>query len=220
MVALLGKLTVAEPPWQGSAGWEGISCWPTGHTTFWPKPPVWQPPSWRRMIFLLVASALKIPELRDIIAAFERRLRRRRAASQFGKTACGRFCGLSIPGRHPLGRPPVVQIALLRVCRTSAPLPPAKRRDFCQLPRWLPHAVASATSSWVLFCEGGRPLTQLARTGCRPAVRVSTQPASVRRLCPRKVLASRPARRLAVHACTHDRRAPSGTACTPPVGWP
>jgi hypothetical protein len=32
------------------------------------------------LAFLLAAFALKIPELRDIIAAFERRLRRRRAS--------------------------------------------------------------------------------------------------------------------------------------------
>jgi hypothetical protein len=31
------------------------------------------------LVFVLVASALKIPELSEIVAAFERRLRRRRA---------------------------------------------------------------------------------------------------------------------------------------------
>jgi putative peptidoglycan lipid II flippase len=81
MVALLGKLTVA------GAALAGV-CWLGGHFLLadWATQPFWPKLASLAativaagLIFLLVASALKIPELRDIIAAFERRLRRKRA---------------------------------------------------------------------------------------------------------------------------------------------
>ena len=82
MVALLGKLTVA------GAALAGV-CWLGGHFLLadWATQPFWPKLASLAativaagLIFLLVASALKIPELRDIIAAFERRLRRKRAS--------------------------------------------------------------------------------------------------------------------------------------------
>jgi putative peptidoglycan lipid II flippase len=82
MVALLGKLTVA------GAALAGV-CWLGGHFLLadWATQPFWPKLASLAativaagLIFLLVAYALKIPELRDIIAAFERRLRRKRAS--------------------------------------------------------------------------------------------------------------------------------------------
>jgi putative peptidoglycan lipid II flippase len=81
MLALLGKLTVA------GAVLAGI-CWLGGHFLLadWPTQPFLPKLAGlgatiivAGLAFLFVASALKIPELTDIIAAFERRLRRRRA---------------------------------------------------------------------------------------------------------------------------------------------
>jgi len=82
MLALLGKLTVA------GAALAGV-CWVGGHFLLadWATQPFWPKLAGlgativvAAVVFLLVASALKIPELRDIIAAFERRLRRKRAS--------------------------------------------------------------------------------------------------------------------------------------------
>jgi putative peptidoglycan lipid II flippase len=82
MLALLGKLTVA------GAALAGV-CWLGGHFLLadWATQPFWPKLAGlgativvAGVAFLLVASALKIPELRDIIAAFERRLRRKRAS--------------------------------------------------------------------------------------------------------------------------------------------
>jgi putative peptidoglycan lipid II flippase len=82
MLALLGKLTVA------GAALAGV-CWLGGHFLLanWATQPFWPKLASlgativaAGLVFLLVASALKIPELRDIIAAFERRLRRKRAS--------------------------------------------------------------------------------------------------------------------------------------------
>jgi putative peptidoglycan lipid II flippase len=82
MLALLGKLTVA------GAALAGV-CWLGGHFLLadWARQPFWPKLAGlgativvAAAVFLLVASALKIPELRDIIAAFERRLRRKRAS--------------------------------------------------------------------------------------------------------------------------------------------
>jgi putative peptidoglycan lipid II flippase len=82
MLALLGKLTVA------GAALAGV-CWLGGHflLAHWQTQPFWPKLAGlsatiisAALAFLLVASALKIPELRDIIAAFERRLRRKRAS--------------------------------------------------------------------------------------------------------------------------------------------
>jgi putative peptidoglycan lipid II flippase len=81
MLALLGKLTVA-----GAA--LAAVCWVGGHflLAHWATQPFWPKLAGlgativvAGLTFLLVASALKIPELREIIAAFERRLRRKRA---------------------------------------------------------------------------------------------------------------------------------------------
>jgi putative peptidoglycan lipid II flippase len=81
MLALLGKLTVA------GAVLAGV-CWLGGHFLLadWATQPFWPKLAGLAatiiaagLAFLLVASALKIPELREIIAAFERRLRRKRA---------------------------------------------------------------------------------------------------------------------------------------------
>ena len=82
MLALLGKLTVA------GAALAGV-CWLGGHFLLanWATQPFWPKLAGlgvtivaAGLTFLLVASALNIPELRDIIAAFERRLRRKRAS--------------------------------------------------------------------------------------------------------------------------------------------
>ena len=63
-------------------------CWLGAHFLLadWATQPFWPKLTWLTLTivvaglaFLLVATALKIPELRDIIAAFERRLRRKRA---------------------------------------------------------------------------------------------------------------------------------------------
>jgi putative peptidoglycan lipid II flippase len=81
MLVLLGKLTVA------GAVLAGV-CWLGGHFLLghWATQPFWPKLASlgativvAGLAFLLVAFALKIPELRDIIAAFERRLRRKRA---------------------------------------------------------------------------------------------------------------------------------------------
>jgi putative peptidoglycan lipid II flippase len=80
MLLLLGKLSVA------GAALAGV-CWLGAHYLLadWATQPFW--PKFgclgatiavAGLVFLLVAAALKIPELRDIIAAFERRLRRKR----------------------------------------------------------------------------------------------------------------------------------------------
>ncbi|MFL6602383.1 MAG: murein biosynthesis integral membrane protein MurJ [Steroidobacteraceae bacterium] len=82
MLALLGKLTIA------GAVLAGV-CWLGGHFLLadWATQPFWPKLAGlgativvAGLAFLLVAFALQIPELRDIIAAFERRLRRRRAS--------------------------------------------------------------------------------------------------------------------------------------------
>jgi putative peptidoglycan lipid II flippase len=82
MLALLGKLAVA------GAALAGV-CWLGGHFLLadWATQPFWPKLAClgvtivaAGLAFLLVASVLKIPELRDIIAAFERRLRRKRAS--------------------------------------------------------------------------------------------------------------------------------------------
>jgi putative peptidoglycan lipid II flippase len=82
MLALLGKLSLA------GAALAGV-CWVGGHFLLadWAAQPFWPKLAGlgativvAGVVFLLVASALKIPELRDIIAAFERRLRRKRAS--------------------------------------------------------------------------------------------------------------------------------------------
>jgi putative peptidoglycan lipid II flippase len=82
MLALLGKLTVA------GAVLAGV-CWLGGHFLLadWATQPFLPKLAGlgativvAGLAFLFVASALKIPELREIIAAFERRLRRRRAS--------------------------------------------------------------------------------------------------------------------------------------------
>jgi putative peptidoglycan lipid II flippase len=81
MLVLLGKLTVAGAALAGT-------CWLGGHFLLadWATQPFLPKLAWllgtiavAGLVFLLVAAALKIPELRDIIAAFERRLRRKRA---------------------------------------------------------------------------------------------------------------------------------------------
>jgi putative peptidoglycan lipid II flippase len=81
MLALLAKLTVA------GAVLAGI-CWLGGHflLAHWATQPFWPKLAGlsativvAAAAFLFVAFALKIPELRDIIAALERRLRRKRA---------------------------------------------------------------------------------------------------------------------------------------------
>jgi putative peptidoglycan lipid II flippase len=82
MLALLGKLSVA------GAALAGV-CWLGSHFVLadWATQPFWPKLAGlgativvAGLTFFLVASALKIPELRDIIAAFERRLRRKRAS--------------------------------------------------------------------------------------------------------------------------------------------
>jgi putative peptidoglycan lipid II flippase len=82
MLVLLGKLTVA------GAVLAGV-CWLGGHFLLadWATQPFWPKLAGlgatigvAGLAFLLAAFALKIPELRDIIAAFQRRLRRKRAS--------------------------------------------------------------------------------------------------------------------------------------------
>src|SRR5712671_6576820 len=82
MLALLGKLTVAGAVL-------AAVCWLGGHFLLadWATQPFWPKLAGLSatiivagVAFLLVAFALKIPELRDIVAAFERRLRRKRAS--------------------------------------------------------------------------------------------------------------------------------------------
>jgi hypothetical protein len=82
MLLLLGKLTVA------GAALAGV-CWLGAHFLLanWATQPFWPKLlalgvtiAVAGLTFVLVASALKIPELCDIIAAFQRRLRRKRAA--------------------------------------------------------------------------------------------------------------------------------------------
>ena len=82
MLALLGKLSVA------GAVLAGV-CWLGGHFLLadWATQPFWPKLAGlgativvAGLAFMLVAFALKIPELRDIVAAFERRLRRKRAS--------------------------------------------------------------------------------------------------------------------------------------------
>jgi putative peptidoglycan lipid II flippase len=81
MVALLAKLSVA------GAALAGV-CWLGAHFLLadWATQPFWPKLAGLAativvagVAFLFVASALQIPELREIIAAFERRLRRKRA---------------------------------------------------------------------------------------------------------------------------------------------
>jgi putative peptidoglycan lipid II flippase len=81
MLALFGKLVVA------GAALAGV-CWLGGHFLLadWATQPFLPKLAYLLVtiavaagVFVLVAWALKIPELRDIIAAFERRLRRKRA---------------------------------------------------------------------------------------------------------------------------------------------
>jgi putative peptidoglycan lipid II flippase len=81
MVALLGRLTVA-----GAA--LAAVCWLGSHFLLadWVNQPFVPKLTYllatiavAALVYLSVASALKIPELREIIAAFERRLRRKRA---------------------------------------------------------------------------------------------------------------------------------------------
>ena len=81
MLVLLGKLAVASAA-LAAVCWLGshylLSDWAT--QPFWPKLMyLCATIATAGLVFLLVASALKIPELREIIAAFERRLRRKRA---------------------------------------------------------------------------------------------------------------------------------------------
>ncbi len=80
MLALLGKLAIA-------AAALAAVCWLGSHYLLadWATQPFWPKLIYlgatitaAGLVFLLVASALKIPELREIIAAFERRLRRTR----------------------------------------------------------------------------------------------------------------------------------------------
>jgi putative peptidoglycan lipid II flippase len=82
MLALLGKLTVAGAVL-------AAVCWLGGHFLLadWATQPFWPKLAGlgatiivAGVAFLLVASALKVPELREIIAAFQRRLRRKRAS--------------------------------------------------------------------------------------------------------------------------------------------
>ncbi len=82
MLLLLGKLTIAGAALAGVC-WLGsrflLADWPT--QAFLPKLIyLLGTIAVAGLVFLLVASTLKIPELRDIIAAFERRLKRRRSA--------------------------------------------------------------------------------------------------------------------------------------------
>jgi len=81
MLALLGKLTIA-------GGVLGGVCWLGSHYLLadWPTQPfihktlyLFTTIAVAGVAFVVVASALKIPELNDIIAAFQRRLRRKRA---------------------------------------------------------------------------------------------------------------------------------------------
>jgi len=81
LLTLLGKLAIASAALAGVC-WLGshflLSNWAT--QPFWPKlGGLSATIAVAGVVFLLVASALRIPELRDIIAAFERRLRRKRA---------------------------------------------------------------------------------------------------------------------------------------------
>jgi putative peptidoglycan lipid II flippase len=82
MLALLGKLAVA------GAALAGV-CWAGSHFLLaeWSTQPFLPKLTYLfltigvgAVVYLLVASGLNIPELRDIIAAFQRRLRRRKAA--------------------------------------------------------------------------------------------------------------------------------------------
>ncbi|HUI60432.1 MAG TPA: polysaccharide biosynthesis C-terminal domain-containing protein, partial [Steroidobacteraceae bacterium] len=81
LLRLLGKLAVA------SAGLAGI-CWLGAHFLLagWATQPFWPKLAWLMLTivlagggFFVLAMALGIPELRDIVAAVERRLRRARA---------------------------------------------------------------------------------------------------------------------------------------------
>jgi putative peptidoglycan lipid II flippase len=81
LLVLLGKLAIA------SAALAGV-CWLGSHFLLsdWATQPFWPKLGGlgativvAGLVFLVVASALRIPELREIIAAFERRLRRKRA---------------------------------------------------------------------------------------------------------------------------------------------
>lgn len=81
LLSLLGKLAIA------GAALAGV-CWLGSHYLLadWATQPFWPKLGGlgltiavAGLVFLLVASTLRIPELRDIIAAFERRLRRKRA---------------------------------------------------------------------------------------------------------------------------------------------
>lgn len=81
MLTLLGKLTIAGGV-LGGVCWLGshylLADWPT--QAFLPKCVyLFTTIAVAGVAFLVVASALKIPELNDIIAAFQRRLRRKRA---------------------------------------------------------------------------------------------------------------------------------------------
>jgi putative peptidoglycan lipid II flippase len=81
MLTLLGKLAVAGGALAGVC-WLGshylLADWAT--QAFWPKLVyLFATIGVAGMAFVVVAAALKIPELRDIISAFQRRLRRQRA---------------------------------------------------------------------------------------------------------------------------------------------
>ena len=81
MLALLGKLTIAGGALAGVC-WLGshylLADWPT--QAFIPKCVyLFATIAVAGVAFVVVASALKVPELNDIIAAFQRRLRRKRA---------------------------------------------------------------------------------------------------------------------------------------------
>ena len=81
MLALLGKLTIAGGVLAGVC-WLGshylLADWPT--QAFLPKClDLFATIAVAGVAFVVVASALKIQELNDIIAAFQRRLRRKRA---------------------------------------------------------------------------------------------------------------------------------------------
>jgi putative peptidoglycan lipid II flippase len=81
MLALLGKLAIAGGALAGVC-WLGshylLADWPT--QAFIPKCVyLFTTIAVAGVVFVVVASALKVPELNDIIAAFQRRLRRKRA---------------------------------------------------------------------------------------------------------------------------------------------
>jgi putative peptidoglycan lipid II flippase len=80
MLALLGKLAVAGGALAGVC-WSGshylLADWAT--QAFWPKLVyLFATIGVAGLAFVAVAAALRIPELRDIISAFQRRLRRQR----------------------------------------------------------------------------------------------------------------------------------------------